>query len=84
MSIETIIAAASADFLTVVSMTDAYVPACSTWVGDYPYLKKQRFKMASLQLVKNSSVADYVEDIKFPSIDRNKIYKREPASRREK
>ena len=44
MTLETIIASARDDFSVVTALTDAYVPACSVWVGDYPYLDKNKFK----------------------------------------
>lgn len=48
MTIETVLASASRDFSRVLAITDSYVPSCDTWVGDYPYLQKERFlKLAS-------------------------------------
>ena len=43
MSLETIIASSSNDFSLIVTMTDSYIPACNTWIGDYPYLQKRKF-----------------------------------------
>jgi hypothetical protein len=44
MSLETIIASPNKDFSTVVTLTDSFVPACNVWIGDYPYVNKEKFK----------------------------------------
>jgi hypothetical protein len=43
MNYETIVASALQDFSVVTALTDGYAPACSVWVGDYPYVQKGRF-----------------------------------------
>jgi len=44
MSMELLVASTSSDFQVVSALSEGYVPACGVWVGDYPYLQKQRFK----------------------------------------
>ena len=44
MRIETIIASPVKDFSILSMVTDAWVPSCDVWIGDYPYLNKDNFK----------------------------------------
>ena len=54
MTIETILASTRADFAVVTALTDCYVPACDTWVGDYPYVNKSQFRRFASSISKKS------------------------------
>ena len=44
MTVAQIIASKYKDFSVISVISDAYVPSCEVWMGDYPYLQKVRFK----------------------------------------
>lgn len=54
MSIELVIASKSADYRDISTVSDAYIPACDLWIGDYPYLEKARFRKLCKQVLKES------------------------------
>jgi len=45
MQCETIIASPSSNFNSLAMVTEVLVPACNVWVGDYPYLDRDKFKL---------------------------------------
>ena len=54
MKIETIIASPSKDFSMLTMVTDAWVPSCDVWIGDYPYLKKDEFIEFTSSILNNN------------------------------
>ena len=54
MKIETIIASPTKDFSMLTMVTDAWVPSCDVWIGDYPYLKKDEFIEFTSSIINNS------------------------------
>ncbi len=44
MKCEAIIASPRVDYSLLTSVTEIYVPACDDWIGDYPYLQRNKFK----------------------------------------
>lgn len=67
MSIELVIASKSKDFSDIVTVSDAYIPACDLWIGDYPYLDKARFRRLCKQVLR--------ESIRSPARDSEFIYR---------
>jgi len=49
MRCEVVVLSSDASFRRIDRTTDLYVPACDTWVGEYPYLDKARFKWLAAQ-----------------------------------
>jgi hypothetical protein len=44
MRSECLIASPRRDYSILSAVTDAWVPACGSWVGDYPYVDREAFK----------------------------------------
>ena len=63
MRIETIIASPVKDFSILSMVTDAWVPSCDVWIGDYPYLNKDSFKefTSSILSTLNDSENNYYQ-----------------------
>ena len=45
MRCDTIISSFSRDFESVFMIADLWAPACDVWIGDYPYITRQPFKL---------------------------------------
>ena len=58
MKIETIIASPAKDFSMLTMVTDAWVPSCDVWIGDYPYLKKEVFMEFTSSIMNKNIVND--------------------------
>ena len=62
MTIETIIASSRRDFSVIATLSDAYVPACDVWVGDYPYVDKRQFRrLASAKMKGKGEIKQQTE-----------------------
>jgi len=61
MKIETIIASPSKDFSMLTMVTDAWVPSCDVWIGDYPYLKKDEFIEFTSSILNNNAYKESEE-----------------------
>ena len=63
MRLETIIASPVKDFSVLSMVTDAWVPSCDVWIGDYPYLNKDSFKefTSSILSTLNDSENNYYQ-----------------------
>jgi hypothetical protein len=44
MKCECIVASPSKDFNSLSTITEVWVPSCDCWVGDYPYVNRDRFQ----------------------------------------
>lgn len=75
MSLETMIASTRKDYSNVVTASDAYIPACDLWVGDYPYVDRRQFLRIAHSMLDNfdadhemdDSVKEVPFNIQFPS-----------------
>jgi len=59
MKIETIIASPAKDFSMLTMVTDAWVPSCDVWIGDYPYLKKEVFMEFTSSIMNKNILKEY-------------------------
>lgn len=63
-----VLASKDKTFTIVKAVSDAYVPSCKVWIGDYPYLDKREFKLLMRQIMKSkvapsSLLRDESEDV---------------------
>eukprot|EP01039_Chlorochromonas_danica_P006941 gene6941-7681_t len=62
MSLETMIASTRKDYSNVVTASDAYIPACDLWVGDYPYVDRKQFLRIGHSMLDNFDVNHDMDD----------------------
>ena len=81
MRIETIIASPVKDFSILSMVTDAWVPSCDFWIGDYPYLNKDNFKEFTSSILRtlkdsenNNNFNDDNNNNKYYNNDDNENY----------
>jgi hypothetical protein len=46
MRLHTLVASPSRDFSKIAALSEAFVPSCGVWIGDYPFLDKEAFVSA--------------------------------------
>jgi hypothetical protein len=56
MTAETCVATDEKNFNNLVAVTDAWIPSCNLWIGDYPFLDRTRFAnlIATVGVINNS------------------------------
>ncbi len=40
-------------FHSIKAISDAFIPSCNVWVGDYPYVDKKEFKLLLRQIMRS-------------------------------
>ena len=74
MKCEAIIASPRVDYSILTSVTEIYVPACDDWIGDYPYLQRNKFKRyldETKMQVKDLSSKSFVNSKVYENVEEN-------------